>query len=91
MASVHFSDENPKMAGLLKDKKKDTPKKKNKIVTPFILFTDYMKLKDSNASNAEIRSAYTNLSMDEKYKWINKAVNLSPMVTWRMMPNELIK
>lgn len=45
----------------------------NKIKTPFMLYTESKKLEESDYS--KLREQYNNLSIDEKYKLIIKAVS----------------
>lgn len=45
----------------------------NKAKTPFMLYADSKKLEESDYSI--LRENYANLSIDEKYKWVIKAVS----------------
>lgn len=52
---------------------------KQKPVTPFNLFFDYKKL-FGDVKRTELVNEYHNLSLDEKYKWIEKAITTNPDV-----------
>lgn len=74
-----FRKENPKTESLANNER--LKNKVKKLQTPFLLFSDYNKLLGNNLNNAALREAYSNLSTDEKYNWVHKAVNLSPNVS----------
>lgn len=74
------SKENPKTADQLGSDSKRPGALKNK-QTPFKLYADYQKLMGSKSSNFELRTEYTNLSIDNKFKWIDKSAKMYPDVS----------
>lgn len=45
----------------------------DKAKTPFMLYAESKKLEESD--HGKLRQEYSNLSLDEKYKWVIKAVS----------------
>lgn len=58
-----------------------TPAKKKNRHTPFKLFSDYNNLLGKTLSVTEMRDEYNNLSLEDKYKWIQKAMKMYPDVS----------
>lgn len=73
------SKENPKTAELVKPAKLDKATSKSRR-TPFKLFSDYNSLLGNALSTSEMRNEYNKLSIDAKYKWIEKSVKMYPDV-----------
>lgn len=58
-----------------KNKAATAQKPANKSKTPFAL---YVESHNSECDHAKLRGEYTNMSVDQKYEWIVKAVRLAP-------------
>lgn len=59
--------------------KSDTKSEKSALLkakTPFQLYAEHHQI---DGDHSQLRDQYTNLSIDEKYKWVIKAVSLAPV------------
>lgn len=47
----------------------------------FFLFSEHWKLKDDKLNATQLKHKYEELTQNEKYKWVEKAVKLNPGVS----------
>lgn len=73
------SKENPKTAELVASTLPKL-KKSNKRRTPYQLFSDYNNLLGNKYEASRMREEYKNLSMEDAFKWVSKAVKMYPDV-----------
>lgn len=68
-----------------KTKSAATSKSTNKIKTPFALYAESQK---SESDHINLREEYTNMSVDQKYDWIVKAVRQAPECIAKILNKE---
>lgn len=56
-------------------------KNPDNLKTPFFLFSEYWKLKDIKLNATQLKHKYEELTQNEKYKWVEKAVKLNQGVS----------
>lgn len=77
-AFINFRMNNPNSAKKVKPAKAAKPA----IKTPYLLFVEHnQSLENKNDANT-LRETFANLSHDEKYKWVVKAVGCQPEVSF---------
>lgn len=59
-----------------------------KLKTPFMLYIDDAKLENEDVDTSKLREKYAHLSLDEKYKYVVKAVSLAPDVNQTTLLNK---
>lgn len=59
---------------------KGLPTPKGKIKTPFVMYCEDCKENGKSGDAKALRKAYDEFSLQEKYKWVLKAVSAAPEV-----------
>lgn len=62
-----------------------TTKPTNKVKTPFML---YFESQHGVSDHSKLREEYANMSIDQKYEWVVKAVRLAPESIAKMLNKE---